>query len=348
MADDVFNEDDEELVIVEPEEQSDEQPSEPDDSDDQDDDDDGDDERTGVSEDDSEDEIVDKNKKIREQRTKRRQLQKQAKERSQRELALLREQNAELMRRMQAIEGNTLTQQAQSIEQQYNAALYEAQQAETIIARAVEAGNGEDVAVAMRLRDEAKERAQQLAYAKQQAEQYAQQAVQPQADPRVVDYAKQWLDANPWYNPQGRDEESSITKAIDNSLAAEGWNPASEEYWHELTRRVAARIGGSDNATTRRGWNPASEEYWHELTRRVAARIGGSDNATTRREAAPRRKAPPTGNTREHAPASTKNEVVVTPERKQAMIEAGVWDDPVARNRYLKAYQAYDRENAAR
>ena len=317
MADDVFNEDDEELVIVEPEEQSDEQPSEPDDSDDQDDDDDGEDERTGVSEDDSEDEIVDKNKKIREQRTKRRQLQKQAKERSQRELALLREQNAELMRRMQAIEGNTLTQQAQSIEQQYNAALYEAQQAETIIARAVEAGNGEDVAVAMRLRDEAKERAQQLAYAKQQAEQYAQQAVQPQADPRVVDYAKQWLDANPWYNPQGRDEESSITKAIDNSLAAEGWNPASEEYWHELTRRVAARIGGSDNATTRR-------------------------------EAAPRRKAPPTGNTREHAPASTKNEVVVTPERKQAMIEAGVWDDPVARNRYLKAYQAYDRENAAR
>ena len=316
MADDVFNEDDEELVIVEPEEQSDEQPSEPDDSDDQDDD-DGDDERTGVSEDDSEDEIVDKNKKIREQRTKRRQLQKQAKERSQRELALLREQNAELMRRMQAIEGNTLTQQAQSIEQQYNAALYEAQQAETIIARAVEAGNGEDVAVAMRLRDEAKERAQQLAYAKQQAEQYAQQAVQPQADPRVVDYAKQWLDANPWYNPQGRDEESSITKAIDNSLAAEGWNPASEEYWHELTRRVAARIGGSDNAATRR-------------------------------EAAPRRKAPPTGNTREHAPASTKNEVVVTPERKQAMIEAGVWDDPVARNRYLKAYQAYDRENAAR
>jgi hypothetical protein len=30
------------------------------------------------------------------------------------------------------------------------------------------------------------------------------------------------------------------------------------------------------------------------------------------------------------------------------MIEAGVWDDPVARTRYLKAYQAYDRENTAR
>ena len=62
--------------------------------------------------------------------------------------------------------------------------------------------------------------------------------------------------------------------------------------------------------------------------------------------AAPRRKAPPTGNTREHAPPTTKNEVVVTPERKQAMIDAGVWDDPVARKRYLKAYQEYDRNSA--
>lgn len=316
MADVMREDDEEELVIVEPgeepEAQEDDQAAEPEDDDDEGDE----DERMGTSEDDSEDEIVDRNKKVRETRAKRRQLQKQAKERSQRELALLREQNAELMRRMQAIEGNTISQQAQSIGQQYQQALYEAQQAETIIARAIEAGNGDDVSVALRLRDEAKERAQQLAYAKQQAEVYAYQAVQPQADPRVVDYAQQWLEANPWYNPQGRDEESAITKAIDNALAAEGWNPTSEEYWHELTRRVAARIA--------------------------------NDGGSQRSQASPRRKAPPTGNTREHAPASTKNEVVVTPERKQAMIEAGVWDDPVARNRYLKAYQAYDRENTAR
>ncbi len=319
MADVMREEDDEELVIVEPGEEPEAQDDAPAaDADEQDDDeDDADDERMGVSEDDSEDEIVDKNKKNRETRAKRRQIQKQAKERAQRELQMLREQNAMMEQRLRAIEGNTISQQAQSIGQQYETAMREAQQAEIIIARAVEAGNGEDVAVAMRMRDEAKERAQQLAYAKQQAEQYAQQATQPQVDPRTVDYAKQWLDANPWYNPQGRDEDSAITKAIDNALAAEGWNPASEEYWHELTRRVAARIGGDDA--------PAS-----------------------RREAAPRRKAPPTGNTREHAPASTKNEVVVTPERKQAMIEAGVWDDPVARNRYLKAYQSYDRENSAR
>ena len=314
----VTREDDEELVIVEPgaEPEAQEDDAQANELEDDQDDDDDEDERTGVSEDDSEDEIVDKNKKVREQRTKRRQLQKQAKERSQRELEYLRQQNAAMEARLRAVEGNTLSQQAQTIDQQYQRALYEAQQAETIIARAVEAGNGDDVSVALRLRDEAKERAQQLGYAKQQAEQYAQQAAQPQADPRVVDYAKQWLDANPWYNPQGRDEDSAVTKAIDNSLAAEGWNPSSEEYWHELTRRVASRIG--------------------------------DDSAPARNQAAPRRKAPPTGTTREHAPVSTKNEVVVTAERKQAMIDAGVWDDPVARTRYLKAYQAYDRENTAR
>jgi hypothetical protein len=315
----VTREDDEEMVIVEPgaEPEAQEDDAQADEHEDDQDDDDDEDERTGVSEDDSEDEIVDKNKKVREQRTKRRQLQKQAKERSQRELEYLRQQNAAMEARLRAVEGNTLSQQAQTIDQQYQRALYEAQQAETIIARAVEAGNGDDVTVALRLRDEAKERAQQLGYAKQQAEQSAQQAAQPQADPRVVDYAKQWLDANPWYNPQGRDEDSAVTKAIDNALAAEGWNPSSEEYWHELTRRVASRIG-DDGA-------PAA-----------------------RNQAAPRRKAPPTGTTREHAPVSTKNEVVVTAERKQAMIDAGVWDDPVARTRYLKAYQAYDRENTAR
>ena len=279
-----------------------------------DDDDDDDDSRMGTSEDDSEDEIVDKTKKNRDSRVKRRQLQKVAKERSQQELAYLREQNAELMRRMAAVEGNTLTQNAAGVQQQLQQALAEARQAEQIMARAIEAGNGEDAATALRIRDEAKERAAQLSAYKDRFEAAAKEATAPRADPRVTNYAQQWLSANGWYDPQGRDEDSAITKAIDNALAREGWNPASEEYWHELTRRVASRIGD-----------------------------GEADEAPAR---STKRKAPPTGSGREYAPPSTKNEVVVTPERKQAMVDAGVWDDPVARKRYLKAYQDYDRNTA--
>ncbi len=310
MADIFEEKDDEELVIIETEDENfpvakeEEAVAEEEEEEDE--------ERLAMSEDDSEDEITNKHGR---DRRKRRELQKRARDNAKREIELLRQQNADLVSRVQAIEGKTYAQQAMTIEQRYQQALYEAQQAEQIMVRAIEAGNGADMLQAERIRDEAKKRAEQLVNEHQQTRQQAQQATVPRADPRVVDYAKQWMDANQWYNPQGRDEDSAITKAIDNSLAAEGWNPASEEYWHELTRRVAARISDDDAPAQGR---------------------------------TPRRKAPPTGNTREHTPTRTRNEVVVTPERKAAMIEAGKWDDPVLRAAQLKAYQAYDRERSAR
>jgi len=313
MTNAVDEKDDDEIVIVETDgnDQADQAEAQSDD-----DDDDGDDDgRMGVSEDDSEGEIVDKTRRTRDTRTKRRQVQKAAKERSQQELSYLRQQNAELMKRMAAVEGNTLSQNAAGVEQQMQHALAEARQAETIMARAIEAGNGDDVTTAMRLRDEARDRANQLSAYKQRVEEAAKQATAPRVDPRVQSYAQQWLEANPWYDPSGRDEDSAVTKTIDDRMVREGWNPASSEYWHELTRRVAGRMNVDTDG-------PA-----------------GSDRT-------PRRKAPPTGNTREYAPTSTRNEVVVTPDRKQAMIEAGAWDDPVARKRLLKAYQEYDRNPA--
>lgn len=312
MSDVMKEKDEDDIVVVETDGTEQEQPEAQVEDADEDGDEDDDEARMGTSEDDSEDEIVDKTKKNRDTRTKRRQMQKAAKERAERELAYLRQQNAELMRRMSAVEGNTLSQNAAGVEQMMQAALNEVRQAEMIMAKAIEAGNGEDVAHALRIRDDAKARAEQLNTYKQRVEEAAKQATAPRVDPRVQTYAQQWLAANPWYDANGGDEDSAITKAIDNAMGREGWDPASPDYWHELTRRVSARIGGDDEAP----------------------------------RAAPRRKAPPTGNTREHAPASTKNEVVVTPERKQAMIDAGVWDDPVARKRYLKAYQEYDRNSA--
>jgi hypothetical protein len=296
--------DDEELIAVE---------EEPDQTDaDEGDEDDDEDARLSESQDDLDDDVSSRNRK---KRTKRRDLQKAAKENAQREIRVLREQNDLLMRRMQAVEGNALSQNVNAIDQRLNEAINEAQQAERIVARAVEAGNGDDVITAMNMRDEAKQRAGQLYAAKQQVEQAKTQIAQPTVDPRVTNLAKDWIAANPWYDPQGRDEDSAITKAIDNQLVREGYDPASYEYWTALTQRVSARIGSSDAAPSR-------------------------DTGASRR------KAPPMGNTREHAPVSTKKEVYVTPARKQAMIDAGVWDDPTKRNQMLKAYQAYDRNSA--
>lgn len=316
MSDNMLTENDddgEELVIIEGTPPAEEpQPEEAEEQDDDQDEDEGD-ERLAESEDDSEDEITSQNRK---RRLKRREIQKRAKENAQRELEMLRHTNAELMRRVAAIEGHTLQSNEQNIDARLQQTLNEIRQAEQIMARATEAGNGEDVVAAMRIRDEAMSRAQQLQYSKQQMAQVREQQAQPQGDPRVQSYAQEWMQANPWYDPRGGDDDSAIVNAIDAAMTAQGYDPTSRAYWEELTRRVAARVSDDD---------------------------GGAET----RQSAPRRKAPPQGTTREHAPTSTRKEVYVTPERKAAMIEAGIWDDPVARNRMLKAYQAYDKNGSA-
>ena len=313
MADNQLTENDgeDEFEIIEGEEPVEEAATE-EEADDSDDDEDEGDGRLGDSEDDSDEEIASRSRS-NVKRQKQRERQRRAKEHADRELSLLREQNDALLRRVSVIEGNTLASNVNAIDQRIAQAQADVKQAEAIIARAVEAGNGDDVATAMRLRDEAQYEAQQLWQQKQQVEHVRQQHANPGPDPRVVNYAKEWMDANPWYDPSGRDEDSAITKVIDNQLAAEGYNPKDADYWHELTRRVAARIG-DDGAETRQSPN--------------------------------KRRAPPTGTTREHAPVSTKKEIYVTPERKQAMIDAGIWDDVPRRNQMLKAYQAYDKSSA--
>lgn len=313
MTDNTLTEnDDEELIPVETPPEEDKEP-EPQDNDADDHDEDEDEDRLAASDDDSEEEISANTKLNRERRKKRREIARRAKEAAELKIEMLQRQNEEMLRRLSAIEGTTHQSAVQTLEQKIAAARAEIAQAEHVIAKATEAGNGEDVVAAMRIRDQAIAQAQQLEYAKQQAA----QPRAPQVDPNVVNYAKEWMQANPWYDPQGRDRDSALTKAIDAELAREGYNPASRDYWEELTARVADAFGEGDEPQQRK----ASER--------------------------PRRKAPPTGNTREHAPQSTKREIYVTPERKQAMIEAGVWDDPVARNRMLKAYQAYDRNSSA-
>jgi len=308
MTDNTLTENDEndELIPVEtpPEEAAED--TTPDDADDEDEE----DERLGTSEDDSDEEISSSNRR---RRQRRRDMQRKARDEAERKIRLLEQQNAEMLRRLSAVEGHAVNSNAQTIEERIAKNQREIAQAEHFIAKATEAGNGEDVVAAMRIRDQAMSEAQQLLAAKERLAEARRQATTPQVDPNVVNYAKEWMSANPWYDPQARDRDSAVTKAIDAELAREGYNPASRDYWEELTARVAEAIG---------------------------------DDAPAQAPAEKKRRGPPTGNTRQHAPTSTKKEIYVTPDRKQAMIEAGVWDDPVLRQRYLKAYQAYD--NSAR
>lgn len=306
MSDTKITEADEEFEIIEGTPPEDDDKPEADDSDD----DDEEDARLAESDEDHDDEISSQSRK---RRLKRREVQKRARDNAARELDFLRHQNAEITRRLQAVEGHAISSNEQGIDARLQQTLNDIRQAEHIIARATEAGNGEDAMAAMRIREQAMEEARQLQYNKQQVAQVREQVNQPRPDPRVQSYASEWMQANPWYSPQGRDDDSAVVNAIDASMTAQGYDPTSRGYWEELTNRVAARVSDDD---------------------------GGAQTSS-------RRRAPPQGSTREYAPTSTRKEIYVTPERKAAMIEAGVWEDPVARTRMLKAYQAYDKNGSA-
>ncbi len=307
---DVLKEDDdskEEIVIVE-------------DQADLSDNDDGQDERSARRNDDEAgDERLSIQERRRQEKMMRKQRREEARNRDQVELDFLRKRNDDLERRMLAQEQRAHSLDLSAFDGAISKAVQEAEMADRVIAKAVAAGNGEDVTQAMRYRDQAIARIQQLNFQKQQA---AHQRPQPQQiDDMTLHHAQEFIKENPWYDAQGRDEDSAIVIAIDQSLAKEGFNPQSADYWDELKRRAAKRL---------------PERFDGDAPKR------SSERAESRREP---RGGPAVGSGREHAPTSTRKEIYISPERKQALIEAGVWDDPVLRNRYVARYAEYDRQN---
>lgn len=252
----------------------------------------------------------------RQERAERKQRRDEAVKRDKIELDFLRKRNDDLERRLTAQEQRAHQSDLRGFDAEIAKAQQEAEMAEKVIAKAVAAGNGEDVAQAMRYRDQAIQRAQQLQWQKQNAAQQAPQ--QSQIDELTMAYAQKFLSENKWYDPQGRDEDSAIVMAIDQSLAKEGMDPRSEDYWEELRRRAA---------------------------RRLPERFGKTERKEPKKEERTPRGGPAVGSGREHAPTSTRKEVYISPERKQALIEAGVWDDPILRSKYVKRYAEYDRLN---
>jgi len=301
------DEHEEELVIVE------EDPSKEESDDDDNDD---DDERVAAKSDDEDSEREAIRERRRKEKVDRKGRRETAIKRDKTELDFLRGRNDDLEKRISTQEQRAHNQELQGIDQAIAQANKEVNMAERVIAKAVEQNNGNDVAKAMKYRDEAMNKAQQLNYNKQQAAQQTNTA--PSLDDRTMHYAKQFMEDNPWYDTNGRDEDSAIVMAIDQSLSRDGYNPQTEEYWDELTARSARRL---------------PERFDED---------GHSKPAKSTRKA---RGGPAVGSGKEHAPSSTRREVYISPERKAALVEAGVWDDPVLRTRYVKRYAAYDKNN---
>lgn len=356
-------EQEEELVIIETDEndkplQTAQEGPEGDDSDDKDDADDSDDEddRVGHAEGEEEEHARRAGETDEERRERRRRENKAKRIRNQaaaRSKDRIIEQYGQALLNMSEeiaqLKGQSVVYNVERLQQQLQQIAGQQREAKEVMASLVKAQDGEGVAevteLQMQLREQHRHVTEQLnrakvAAAKVKAGESAgdargagnhnkgTQADPPAPNPEIKSRAKEWARKNAWYNPQtGDKEEIALVRAIDGVLEEEGFDPATDEYWVELTERVKHRLP-------------------HHFRKQNGSRQNGDgqqrQNASGKSKGPAMTQVSQTGGRRPLG----KTEVRISPERKKAMIAAGAWDDPVKRNRMLASYARYDKEHA--
>ena len=221
-------------------------------------------------------------------------------------LTLLQRQNQELMERLAVIEQKThssdLARLEKAIEEEELRQNYHA-------AKMREATNNSDGSAFVKAQEawyESRRKVEAMKGVKTEAARNMTQENQA-VDPRLKRLANDWMENNPWYDPNGEDEDSQIAKVIDQRLMKEGWNPATEEYWEELDNRLQKRLSHR--------YNENQDDNQRRKPRSVV-----------------------TSSARESSGGSNRNTFVLQPEQVRAMKDAGFWDDPTLRNKMIKRY----------
>ena len=286
--------------------------------------DDGDDEQQdedqGSDDQGNDDESEEEREKIREARREERklkkELQKQREVSAKHKITALERRNEELAKRLAAVENTAASYQFAQIDK---AVEDEATRVEYAKMKMVQAAQAGDVAAQMEYLEQLTDAKQRLNeaqhYKKQQldAAKSPKQNVPNPVSTEVQQNATGWLRKNSWFDPQARDTDSRIAKVVDQELVADGWDPADPEYWDELDNRLSARLP-------------------HRYTAK-----GGNNQ---------RRSAGPTASSRVANTASSKpGTITLSRDRVNAIKDAGAWDDVAKRNKMIRAYAQYDREN---
>lgn len=273
-------------------------------------------------------------KSRREDGRSRRQRQRKAKERTDREMSFLRDRNETLERRFSHLESEVDARVTGSEIANVDNALTKNKSdlhlANQVIAQAIEKQDGTNLAEAMDHRDNIRDNIRDLEQAKEyltDEDNRRTSEVQPRLDPRHVAHAQSFMIDNDWWNPNGRDTDSRAVLDIDTALVAEGYNPISKDYWDELRERVQKELPQHFDAGGDEDDDDDEDKDTDKGNGRKTRRSRGPEFRTGGRER-----------------PLKKNEVYISAERKEAMIERGVWDDPVLRNKYLKSYAKWDEE----
>jgi|DEB19_MinimDraft_3_1074340.scaffolds.fasta_scaffold00025_54 hypothetical protein len=229
-------------------------------------------------------------------------------------LQLLQRQNQELMERLAVVEQRTHANDLAQIDKAMQDGELRVRYAKMKLAEAVQAQDGEAAAQANEMLLDERQKLEAL-------KNFKQKAVQPQQKANIPDASVQkqianWMQRNPWFDPERKDMDSKIAKQIDEQLNAEGWNPATREYWDEMDNRLRKYIPHQYN-----------DDYEDDSPRRrprSAVTSSGRENA---------------------ASAGGRQTFMLTPDQVKAMKDAGFWDDPKKRMSMIKRYAEQKSQN---
>lgn len=245
---------------------------------------------------------------VREARRARRRAKKELAKRTSQEkdqrLILLQKQNEELMERLSAVERRTHSSDLARLDKAIEDEEARYSYAQRRIKEATSSNDGDEMIRAQELLYETRKKLEAMKNIKQKVNETANQQNSP-IDPRIRKYANNWMDKNPWYDPQGEDEDSAIAKMIDERMVKEGWNPGTQDYWEELDERLQKRLPHLYNRDRR----DSSERRPKSFVTSSERETGGSRVSFT-----------------------------LTPEQVRAIKDAGMWEDPEKRNKIIKRY----------
>ena len=227
-------------------------------------------------------------------------------------LESLQRQNQEMAARLAAIEQRAHSADVERLNKAIEDEQLRLQYAMTKMREATDNSDGNAFVRAREIEAESRKRLEALHGIKYRAEEAPQR--EAPVNPKVKRMASNWLDANPWYDPEGGDEDTQIAKIIDAKLTQEGWDPSSSDYWEELDNRLQKRLPHR--------YNDLQDERPQRRPRSVV-----------------------TGSARESVGGRGGSGYVLSPERVRAIKEAGMWEDVEKRNRMIKQFIAYDKSN---
>ena len=250
----------------------------------------------------------------REERRLKKELKKQRDFSAQNKIKMLERHNADLAERLAKVESTASSYQFAQLDKAIEDEATRVEYAKMKMLQAAQANDASAQVEYLEQLTDAKQRLNQAQYYKKQQIEQSKAPKQNVPNPvsnEVQENATKWLKKNAWYDPQARDTDSRIAKVIDQELAADGWDPSDSEYWEELDSRLSSR-----------------------LPHRYVSK-GGSN-----------KRANPTASSRVANTTSQKaGTITLSRERVSAIKDAGAWDDVEKRNKMIRAYAQYDREN---